>query len=209
MKLKSILTIIALFITACYTSSCSSDNIITSDETEHIIATAEVEFVDSIKEISIEPDSNGYVFRTANILDSVTFYKLYGKYMSTEDRIITEAIPNAPASRTGNDFNVTSKKNGNLYKVTISYGNLSVSYNTDYLYEFPLHTNDLTTEYHISYKPQANQYVGAVDVFRLNNFTLSVNIDLFNNIGDHKYDQTSTGICVKIDNQKFTLRDKW
>lgn len=97
MKQKLFLTLLIAVLSAFYISSCSSEEMIETSIDEKVIASAVPRMVDSSDELSDEfytdVDSCGYVTRIATEMDSASFYKAYGKYLSPVERIIAEAVP--------------------------------------------------------------------------------------------------------------------
>lgn len=209
MKLKSILPAIALFLATCFAYSCSSDDILSTDENVPIeIAT--MKSVDSIEDFQAKYDSIRTT-RYATILDSATFYKLYGKYMTTKDTVFAEAYMDAPPSRSASrpTIEVISRKKGDWYTVTITKDRLKVVYDTKNRFEFPFALGNPNDIFKVSYEPEANQFLGASHVLCPNQSTLTVAVDLFNQVGEHVYDQTSAGMTIKIAGEKFYLNDYW
>lgn len=217
MKQKLFLTLLIAVLSAFCISSCSSEEMIETSIDEKVIASAVPRMIDSSDELSndefyTDVDSCGDVTRIATEMDSATFYKAYGKYISPVERVIAEAVPNAPVSRSGErkPFEVTSRYNGSCwYEVTIRYENLTVKYNTYYLYEFPQRSNDINKEYKVYYEPRPNEYCNASHVYRPDIYRLNAVQDLTVGTGEYDYEYTSVGIIVRIEGNVFRLIDHW
>lgn len=216
MKQKLFLTLLIAVLSAFCISSCSSEEMIETSIDEEVIASAVPRMIDSSDELSNDEfysdvDSCGYVTRIATEMDSASFYKAYGKYISPVKRVIAEAVPNAPVSKSGErkPFEVTNRYNGSWYEVTIRYENLTVKYNTYYLYEFPQRSNDINKEYKVYYEPRPNEYCNASHVYRPDIYRLNAVQDLTVGTGEHDYEYTSVGIIVRIEGNVFRLIDHW
>lgn len=98
------------------------------------------------------------------------------------------------------------QKTGSYYKVKVSDGKLSVTYETNYPYEFP---PEELTKYRISYKLSPGEFAGGAKAYRESALQLSVSIDVYTKAGDGTLHPSHTvGFTVRIQNKMFRIIDK-
>lgn len=202
-----------LCITACSDQSDNTYHTYDIDETQCLASVPPMHVVeDSISVFEI--DEMGYT--TAIYLDSAEFCAMMGDcVLDSIDRTLIQDISIkdiemnslSPSRATyGKYFGVLSSDIGNNWKkVTIRCGKMNVTYETEYLYEFPRHTSDLTQEYKIRYELSRGEYLGAAYVQRPSNYELKAGIDILTHKGGSNYETRKAAFKVRIVNEKFQL----